>query len=46
MKAGTAALNKMHEEMTPDDVAALLDETNEAIEVNTLHTCIYMLNFV
>ncbi|RYH19430.1 hypothetical protein EON65_26115 [archaeon] len=35
LKAGTAALNKMHEEMTPDDVAALLDETNEAIEVVT-----------
>ncbi len=33
LKAGTAALNKIHEEMTVESVAALLDETNEAIEV-------------
>ncbi len=33
LKSGTAALNKMHEEMSYEDVAALLEETNEAIEV-------------
>ncbi len=33
LKTGTTALNKLHEEMSVDDVAALLDETNEAIEV-------------
>lgn len=31
LKAGTASLNKLHEEMSLDDVADLLDETNEAI---------------
>jgi len=34
LKAGTAALNKMHEEVSYEDVATLLDETNEAIEVS------------
>lgn len=34
LKAGTASLNKMHEEMSYEDVAALLEETNEAIEVS------------
>lgn len=33
LKAGTASLNKLHEEMSLDDVADLLDETNEAIAV-------------
>jgi charged multivesicular body protein 6 len=33
LKSGNDALNRLHEEMTPDDVAALLDETNEAIEI-------------
>lgn len=33
LKAGTGALNKIHEEMSVDDVANLLEETNEAIEV-------------
>eukprot|EP01038_Epipyxis_sp_PR26KG_P008354 gene8354-11300_t len=33
MKEGTAALNKIHEEMSIDDVANLLEETNEAIEM-------------
>ena len=33
LKSGTSALNKLHEEMSVDDVANLLDDTNEAIEV-------------
>lgn len=33
LKSGTAQLNALHEEMSADDVAALLEETNEAIEV-------------
>lgn len=33
LKAGTASLNKLHEEMSLDDVADLLDETNAAIAV-------------
>lgn len=40
LKAGTASLNKLHEEMSLDDVADLLDETNEAIamenQINTM----------
>jgi charged multivesicular body protein 6 len=35
LKVGTEALNKFHEEMSVEDVEALLDETNEAIEVRT-----------
>ena len=34
LKSGTAALNQMHEEMSADDVAALLEDTNAAIEVS------------
>lgn len=33
LKAGTSALNKMHDEMSVEDVANLLDETREAIAV-------------
>mmetsp|Transcript_36341 Transcript_36341/g.72332 ORF Transcript_36341/g.72332 Transcript_36341/m.72332 type:complete len:239 (-) Transcript_36341:93-809(-) len=33
LKAGTASLNKLHEEMSLDDVSDLLEETNEAIAV-------------
>lgn len=33
LQAGTSALNKLHEEFAIDDVAELLDATNEAIEV-------------
>lgn len=33
LKEGTAALNKLHEELSVDDVEKLLDETMEAIEV-------------
>lgn len=33
LKSGNEALNKLHEEMSADDVAAILDETNEAIEM-------------
>lgn len=33
LKSGTNMLNKMHEEMSLEDVENLLDETNEAIEV-------------
>jgi charged multivesicular body protein 6 len=33
LRVGTASLNKLHEEMSLDDVADLLDETNEAIAV-------------
>jgi charged multivesicular body protein 6 len=33
LKSGTNMLNKMHEEMSLDDIENLLDETNEAIEV-------------
>lgn len=33
LKSGNDALNKLHEAMSADDVAALLEETNEAIEV-------------
>lgn len=35
MKTGTNALNKIHEELSIDDVKCLLDETNEAIEVES-----------
>ena len=35
LKVGTEALNKIHEEMSVEDVEALLEETNEAIEVRT-----------
>ena len=33
LKSGNAALNKLHSEMSADDVAELLEETNSAIEV-------------
>jgi charged multivesicular body protein 6 len=33
LKEGNQALNKLHSEMSYDDVVQLLDETNEAIEV-------------
>lgn len=33
LKLGNAALNKLHQEMTVDDVVELLEQTNEAIEV-------------
>ena len=33
LKSGNAALNKLHSEMSLDDIAQLLDETQEAIEV-------------
>lgn len=33
LKKGTNALNQLHNEMSVDDVAELLDETNSAIEV-------------
>jgi charged multivesicular body protein 6 len=33
LKSGTSALNKIHEEMSLDDVCALLEDTNEAINV-------------
>ncbi|CAE7524668.1 CHMP6, partial [Symbiodinium microadriaticum] len=33
LEAGTAALNKLHEEMSVDDVERLLEESNEAIEI-------------
>lgn len=33
LKAGNDALNKLHEEFSVEDVAQLLDETNEAVEV-------------
>jgi hypothetical protein len=43
LKAGTAALNKLHEDMSIEDVEKLLEETNEAIEVLPLpadRTCL------
>jgi hypothetical protein len=33
LKLGNAALNKLHQEMSVDDVVELLEQTNEAIEV-------------
>lgn len=33
LKSGTDALNKIHEEMSVEDVENLLADTNEAIEV-------------
>jgi RPA family protein len=33
LKSGTDALNKMHEEMSLEDVENILEETQEAIEV-------------
>lgn len=33
LEAGTAALNKLHEEMSVEDVERLLEESNEAIAV-------------
>lgn len=36
LQEGTKALNKMHEELSIEDVANLLDETREAIEVRLL----------
>lgn len=39
MRAGTDALNKIHDEMSVDDVKCLLDETKEAIEIeNEINT--------
>jgi hypothetical protein len=34
LEAGTAALNKLHEEMSVEDVERLLEESNEAIAVS------------
>ena len=36
LRSGTDALNKMHEEMSIEDVESLLEETNEAIQVQIL----------
>jgi DNA-binding transcriptional MerR regulator len=36
LKAGNNTLKKLHDEMSLDDVAELLEETNDAIEVRTL----------
>lgn len=33
LKTGTAALNKLHQEMSIDDVCDILDEANEAVEM-------------
>lgn len=46
LKVGTEALNKFHEEMSVEDVEALLEETNEAIEVRRLYisTVLYMID--
>ena len=33
LRNGTNALNQLHDEMSADDVAALLEETNSSIEV-------------
>ena len=33
LESGTAALNKLHQEMSVEDVERLLEESNEAIEV-------------
>eukprot|EP00604_Paraphysomonas_vestita_P000889 CAMPEP_0174820034 /NCGR_PEP_ID=MMETSP1107-20130205/3602_1 /TAXON_ID=36770 /ORGANISM="Paraphysomonas vestita, Strain GFlagA" /LENGTH=146 /DNA_ID=CAMNT_0016034593 /DNA_START=132 /DNA_END=569 /DNA_ORIENTATION=+ len=33
LKAGTSALNKLHEEMSLEDVERLMEETNEAIQI-------------
>lgn len=39
LKAGTASLNKLHQEMSLDDVSELLEETNAAIEMeNQINT--------
>lgn len=38
MRAGTNALNKLHEDMSIEDVEKLLEETNEAIEVSSVAT--------
>lgn len=37
LKAGNAALNALHQEMSVDDVQTLLEETNEAIQVPVAH---------
>jgi charged multivesicular body protein 6 len=39
LKSGNSVLSRIHSEMSADDVAALLDETNEAIEVSLLLLC-------
>ena len=33
LRSGTDALNKIHQQMSLEDVESLLEETNEAIEV-------------
>lgn len=35
LQEGTRTLNKLHEELSVEDVEKILDETNEAIEVET-----------
>ena len=48
LKEGNNALNKLHDEMSYEDVVALLDETNEAIEVLMLNSCLsfHSINFL
>lgn len=41
LKAGTSALNKLHEEMSLEDVERLMEETNEAIQVT-----LFFLHFI
>ena len=36
LEAGTKALNKLHEEMSVEDVERLMEETQDAIEVTIL----------
>ena len=43
LRSGTDALNKMHEEMSIEDVESLLEETNEAIQVQILFFSLFIL---
>jgi hypothetical protein len=46
LRAGTDALNRLHEQISVDEIAQLMDDTNEAIEVDVpLATLVFLLCF-
>ena len=46
LRSGTDALNKIHEQMSLEDVESLLDETNEAIEVIEFHMAKNLYSYI
>lgn len=46
LQSGNAALNKLHDAMSVDDVAQLLEETQDAIEVRVIFTVIFPCNLI